>query len=67
MIIKEGKVIRRWIVGLISSFILRCSQLELTSEIFLPEHNRCPLTRVQCGAEKVELGLNGSSRGVPRQ
>ena len=25
----------------------------LTSEIFLPEHNHCPRTRVKCGVEKL--------------
>ena len=34
-----------------------CSgRLGLASRVFLPEHNRCPLTRIKCGAEKVELG-----------
>ena len=28
----------------------------LTSRVFLPEYNHCPLTRVKCGAEKIELG-----------
>ena len=53
-IIKEGWW--RWIIGFISSFVFKCSQLGLTSGIFLPEHNHCPLTRINCGAEKVELG-----------
>ena len=52
-IIKEGKNLRRrWIIGLIGSFVSRKNQLRLTSGIFLPEHNRCPLTRIKCGAEK---------------
>ena len=47
---------RRRIIGIISSFILRCNQLQLTSHIFFPEHNNCPRARIKCGAEKVELG-----------
>ena len=34
---------RRWIAGLISSFVLRCDQLRLTSHIFFPD-NHCPLS-----------------------
>ena len=52
-----------------------CNQLGLTSRVFLPELNHCPLTRVKCSAEKVELGYRtnphanwsrtGFSRGAP--
>ena len=28
----------------------------VTSRVFLPKHNHCQLTRVKCGAEKVEMG-----------
>ena len=48
----------------------------LTSRVFLPEHNHCPLTRIKCGAEKNRIGLqdkpsrqlvlNGFSRGAPK-
>ena len=31
----------RRIIGIISSFVLKCNQLELTSQIFFPEHNKC--------------------------
>ena len=39
-----------------SLLVFGCNQSKLTSRVFLPEHNHCPLTRVKCGAEKVELG-----------
>ena len=42
-------------MGPISSFVLRCNQLRLTSQIFFPEHNNSPCSRIKCGAEKVEL------------
>ena len=36
------------VFGLISSIVLKCDQLGLTSRIFLPEHNQCPDTWVTC-------------------
>ena len=30
---------------------------KLTSRVFLPEHNHCPLTRAKCGAEESRIGL----------
>ena len=72
-IIEEGKVCRRWIIGLIFSFVFRCNQLGLTSRIFFPEHNHCPHTRIKCGTEKIELGhrtnphANWSRTGFPEK
>ena len=43
-------------MGLISSFVLRCSQLRLTSQIFFPEHKHSPRSRIKCATDKVELG-----------
>ena len=67
---------RRWIIGFISSFVFRCNQFGLTSRIFLPEDNHCPLTRIKCGT-KIELGCRtnprakrsstGFSRVAPKQ
>ena len=62
-----------------SHFLLRSrvSSVEADVPNLLSEQNHCPLTRVKCGAEKVELGYktnphanwswNGVSSGAPRQ
>ena len=55
-VVEEGKFWRRWIVGLISSFVLWCGQLGLTSRIFFPEHKHCPHMRIKSDTEKSELG-----------
>ena len=34
------------------SSVLRCNQLELTSQTFFPEYNHCPHTRIKCGTTK---------------
>ena len=74
---QEGKFWRWWSAGIISSFVVKCNKLGVTSQMFLPECNHCPPTRVKCGTEKVEfsfrtnrhakLVFNGFSRGAPRQ
>ena len=49
-IIEEGVSRRGWIIGIVAPFILRCDQLELTSQTFFPEYNHSLLTRIKCGA-----------------
>ena len=76
MIIKEGKVWRRQISCLISSFVLKCNQLGLTFGILLPEYNYRPRTRIKCGTENLNwatgqaltpIGLEWVFRGAPKQ
>ena len=40
-------------ISIISSFVLRCNQLELTSQTFFPKYNQCPGVRLKCGTEEV--------------
>ena len=54
-IIKESILWRRWIFCVLSYFVARCNQLELTSRIFCPEHNLCPLARIKCGTEAIQF------------
>ena len=71
-IIEESISWRKWIISVISSFVLRCNQRALTSQTFFPEYNQCPGVRLKCGTEELELGykdkpsrqlvLNGFSR-----
>ena len=76
-IIKEGKFRRRWSVGLISSSVLRCEKLGLTSQIIFPEiqplfthagQMRCSKSRTRPQDKPSrQLVLNGCSRGAPKQ
>ena len=62
------RILAEMVVGLMSSFVLRCNQLGLTFRIFFPEHNDCPCSRIKCGAEEVELGYktNPHANGLER-